>query len=105
VEAGAAELMEKPIEREPLLRTLQRQLAHVGILGRNEPEFNCRLGARLRELRTQAGRTQNEVAEAIGITPAQLSQIELGKTATSTWTLARLAGTLRVPLGTVFNSL
>ena len=105
LQAGAGELLEKPIDRGPLLLAIQRQLAHVGILGRSEPEFNRRLGSRLRELRTQAGRTQNHVAESVGITSAQLSQIELGKTATSTWTLARLAGSLRVPLGTVFNGL
>ena len=45
------------------------------------------------------------MAEAAGITPAQLSQIELGKTATSTWTLARIAGTLRIPLTKLFDEL
>ena len=104
-QAGAGELIEKPIEHDPLLRVLARELAHVGILGRSEAEFNRRLGTRLRELRVESGRTQNEVAESAGITPAQLSQIELGKTATSTWTLARIGSTLRVPLGTMFNGL
>jgi DNA-binding response OmpR family regulator len=104
-DAGASQLIEKPIQRGALLAALEHQLAQIGIPVRAEAEFNRRLGARLRKLRRDAGRRQYEVAESAGITPAQLSQIELGKTATSTWTLARITGTLQIPLATLFDGL
>jgi DNA-binding NtrC family response regulator len=103
--AGARELLEKPIQRDALLTAVERQLAEIGIPARAESQFNRLLGARLRKLRLAGGRTQQEVADCAGITAAQLSQIELGKTATSTWTLARISGALRVTLGSVFDEL
>lgn len=103
IRAGARDLIEKPIERLTLLRALERQLTEIGIPARSEAQFNERLGTRLRLLRKEARRTQRELAEAVGITPAQLSQIEMGKTATTTWTLARIAGVLRAPLARVFE--
>lgn len=105
IRAGARDLIEKPIKQSALLWALERQLAEIGIPARGEEQFNRRLGARLRRLRRDARRTQREVAEAAGITPAQLSQIELGKTATTTWTLARISGTLHVTLLSVFEEL
>ncbi len=103
IRAGARDLIEKPIQQPTLLRALQRQLTEIGIPARREARFNERLGARLRQLREERQRTQRDLAEAVGITPAQLSQIELGKTATTTWTLARIGGALRVPLARVFE--
>jgi len=105
IRAGARDLVEKPVQRHILLKALERQLAEIGIPARTEPEFNRCLGARLRKLRQDARRTQHEIAELAGITAAQLSQIELGKTATSTWTLARISGALKVRLATVFDGL
>ncbi len=103
IRAGARDLLEKPVEREQLLRTLDRHLAEMGLPALTEAEFNRRLGARLRALRRAIPLTQQQVAEQAGITAAQLSQIECGKTATSTWTLARVAGTLRVTLDDLFR--
>ena len=103
IRAGARDLIEKPIQQSALLRALQRQLVEIGIPARSEAQFNERLGARLRCLREQARQTQRELAASVGITPAQLSQIELGKTATTTWTLARISGALKVPLAVLFE--
>lgn len=96
--AGARDLLEKPIQREPLLGVLERHLADAGVVALDEQTFNARFGRRLRSVRQQAELTAQELAEAAGITAAQLSQIELGKTATTTWTLARICAALRVPL-------
>ncbi|GAG42397.1 unnamed protein product, partial [marine sediment metagenome] len=87
------------------LTSLERQLGEMGITARTEAEFNRRLGARVRALRTGAGRKLNEVAAAADITSAQLSQIELGKTATTTWTLARICSALQTPPTSVFSEL
>ena len=105
VRAGARDLLEKPIQREALLAALERQLAEVGVSVRSEEEFNRRLGARLRAVRTQAERTQADVAAECGVTVAQLSQIELGKSGTSTWGLARIAAALKTPLGELLAEL
>ena len=96
--AGARDLLEKPVQREALLEALARQLAEAGIIVRSEPEFNQRLGARIRAVRTQAELTLAAVAAQCGLSAAQLSQIELGKSATSTWTLARIGSALRISL-------
>lgn len=104
-DAGACELIYKPMSQSDLIATLERQMVRIGITARTETEFNRRLGARLRALRKSGSRTQSDVASACQITAAQLSQIELGKTATSTWTLARICGSLKVPLSTLFESL
>jgi DNA-binding NtrC family response regulator len=103
VRAGARDLLEKPVQQPSLLSALERHLAALGILGRTQEEFNRRLGQRLRSLRTASGQSLSDVAKLSGISPAQLSQIELGRSAASTWTLVRLSGTLRVPLAMVFT--
>jgi DNA-binding XRE family transcriptional regulator len=105
IRAGARDLIEKPIKQPALFRALDRQLSEIGIAARTEQLFNVRLGARLRELREAAQRAQQDVAHDVGISPAQLSQIERGKTATTTWTLARIAGVLKIPLDSVLRDL
>jgi len=103
IRAGARDLIEKPLRQSVVLRAVERQLAEIGLPARTEAEFNRRLGARLRHFRQKARQTQRELAKSVGITSAQLSQIELGKTATTTWTLARIGGALRVSLASLFE--
>lgn len=98
VRAGARDLLEKPVQRETLLAAVERQLADAGLAVRSEDEFNRRLGARVRTVRTARDLTLADVAERCGLTVAQLSQIELGKSATTTWSLARICGALETPL-------
>lgn len=95
VRAGARDILEKPIQAATLLAALERQLAESGLSVRSETEYNRRLGARLRTLRAATNLTLNEVAANCNLSAAQLSQIELGKTGTSAWTLARIASALR----------
>jgi FixJ family two-component response regulator len=103
--AGALDLLEKPVQRESLLAAVERQLADAGLAIRSESDFNRRLGTRIRAVRTQAQRTLNEVAADCGLTAAQVSQIELGKTATTTWSLARICGALGLPLDRLLTGL
>jgi len=103
--AGACEWLRKPIEPASLIQTVDRILAQVGAPARDEANFNRRLGARLRVLREGSGLTLTSVATAAGITKGQLSQIENGHTATTTWTLMRLCAALRVPLARAVSDL
>lgn len=101
VRAGANDVVEKPLQAPALLAALERQLVQIGLGARGEEDFNARLGARLRQVRQEQGLTLGSAAEAAGLSAAALSQIELGRTATSTWTLARICMALRVPLARV----
>lgn len=103
--AGARDLLEKPVQQPALQQALERQLAEVGITVRSEEEFNRRLGARIRAVRTRSEQTLAEVAGQCGLTAAQLSQIELGKSATTTWALGRICSALETPLGKFFHDL
>ncbi|MBI5865615.1 MAG: response regulator [Planctomycetes bacterium] len=105
MQAGACDLLSKPIQKPSLLDALGRQLAELGFAERTESAFNRRLGNRLREIRNAASRTQQDVAAAAGISAAQLSQIELGKTATTTWTLARICGAMKLSLSSFFQGM
>lgn len=103
--AGAADLLEKPLQRASLLEAVERHVRALGYVDRSENAFNRRLGARLRAVRQDRGRTLSQAAQDAGITSAQLSQIELGRSATSTWTLARICGALRCQLRELFDGL
>lgn len=59
------------------------------------------IGRRLRELRG-VYRTQAEVAEAIGVTPAAISQYENGERAPGDQTKIALAKYYGVPVGELF---
>ena len=95
IRAGARDILEKPIQPVALLGALERQLAETGLSVRSEDEYNQRLGARIRATRAAANLTLNEVARGCGLSAAQVSHIELGRTATSTWTLARICSVLQ----------
>lgn len=54
-------------------------------------------GARLRELRKARGMTMTAMAEAIGVTPAYLSALELGQRGRPSWDLIqRIIGHLNI---------
>jgi DNA-binding XRE family transcriptional regulator len=53
-----------------------------------------RLGKLLREYRTEAGLTQAEMAKRLGISPAHLSDVELGRRALGIQKLAKLQSLL-----------
>lgn len=61
-----------------------------------------RLGRRVRELRTQAGLTQEALAERAGITWHYISSIERGLKAATVETLAKIATALDLSLSELF---
>lgn len=69
------------------------------------PEPNA-LGRILRERREQLGKTQEEVADAVGVTQESVGKIELGKTrAPRPLTLQRLASFLRLDIADLYLAL
>lgn len=105
VRAGARDVLEKPLSAPIVLEALERQLVEIGVSVRTEEDYNRRLGARIRQARAAAGLTLQSVARECGLSEAQLSAIELGRTATSTWTLARICSALRIPPAVLLNGL
>jgi DNA-binding XRE family transcriptional regulator len=61
------------------------------------PIDGARLGARLRELRVEAGLTQAELARRTGIHRPNIARVEAGRHTPSLETLARLASAIGVP--------
>src|SRR5260370_38950585 len=55
------------------------------------------LGKTIKRLRTEAGRSQREVAEAAGLTPSFLSLIESGERDPSLATIRSVAKALKIP--------
>lgn len=60
------------------------------------------VAARIRSLRESRGLSLRGLADAAGISPATLSQIEQGQTSPSVATLEKLAHGLRVPIAAFF---
>ncbi len=103
--AGALAVVAKPLDPEKLLETVRAALRRIGLYETREARFNRRLGQRIRHLRNRRGMAQHSLAEAIGISPAQLSHIESGRTGTTVWRLARIAAALRMPLHELLEEL
>lgn len=98
VRAGFADVVEKPIHMAALLHAIERQLTRSGLDITSEEELLRRIGQRVRMLRAERGLSQSEAAERAGISSAQLSQIESGRSSTTLWTLTRIGQELDVPL-------
>jgi len=62
-----------------------------------------KFGKRLREIRAQRRMTQEQFAEALGLSVDFLSLIERGRNAPSFETLDKIAKRLRMPASDLFN--
>jgi transcriptional regulator with XRE-family HTH domain len=67
------------------------------------PSLEESLGTAIRELRLRHGLTLAQVAEQSSLSSGMLSKIENGQTSAGTDTLARIARTLGVSMGTLFS--
>ena len=62
------------------------------------------VGERLKALRQERGLQQRQLAEKSGLTPSMVSQIESGRLTPSLHTLGKLAGSLGVPIASLFET-
>ena len=65
-------------------------------------ETDAFVGQRLRELRTAAGMSQEDIADAVGVTFQQIQKYEKGSNRVSAGMVYKLAGLLGVPVATFF---
>lgn len=63
------------------------------------------IGARIKQIRTKKGFTQEELSERIEINPKYLSSIERGKENPTLNTLIRISESLDVDLSKIFSSI
>ena len=63
---------------------------------RTKKDINIRIGTNIQSIRERTGYTQEELSEAIGITPNHLSAIERGASGASLETIERLCITFGV---------
>ena len=63
------------------------------------------IGARIKQIRTKKGFTQEELSERIDINPKYLSSIERGKENPTLNTLIRISESLDVDLSKIFSSI
>jgi transcriptional regulator with XRE-family HTH domain len=62
------------------------------------------IGSRLKQLRQQAGISQERFAEAIGVSTQQLQKYENGQNMMNTEKLQRVAAALSVPVQSLFST-
>ncbi|WP_034273454.1 helix-turn-helix domain-containing protein [Haloechinothrix halophila] len=68
------------------------------------PTDDTELGARIRTLRVERGRSLRALAEELGISPSALSQIERGKMRPSVTRLIQIMSLLDAPLAAAFGN-
>ncbi len=98
IKADVCEYLVKPIEREKLLEAIKSALSKRGIFIISDETINKMIGARIRQIRREKGLTTQQLAQRVGVTQSQISQIETGKSAASIVTLYRLARALGMSL-------
>ncbi len=94
MQAGACDYLCRPIAEPQLLAAVERTCQLLGLIHTQEVEVNRMVGQRIRRARMDRQYTLRQLAERTGLTPSQLSQVELGKNAASVWALARISAAL-----------
>lgn len=105
MQLGARNYLTKPVTPSDLVEAVETVLSTDGVLIDSEEEFIAELGRRLRSARHAADLTMKALGERIGISQAQISQIEAGLSAPSLTTLFRLSRALKVKLSKLFDEL
>ncbi|GMV97147.1 MAG: response regulator [Phycisphaerae bacterium] len=103
MQRGARNYLTKPVEPDALVHAVRDVLAQDGVLIDSEEQFLAELGRRIKSARLGSGLTMRTLGERVGISQAQISQIEAGLSAPSLTTLFRLARALRVQLRDLVN--
>jgi DNA-binding response OmpR family regulator len=105
MQLGVRNYLTKPISPTALIEAVQSVLASDGVLIDSEEQFVTELGRRLRASRHAADLTMKALGDRIGISQAQISQIEAGLSAPSLTTLFRLVRALRVKMSDLFRDM
>jgi DNA-binding XRE family transcriptional regulator len=101
---GCKSYLAKPVAPQSILRAVEDVAKTSGLLTLSERELQVRLSRLLRAQRLRQDITLTELAQRIGLSKAQLSQIELGKSWPSFPTLKRISDELDQPFSELFKA-
>ena len=101
---GCKSYLAKPVSAEAILKAVEDVAKASGLLTLSERELQLRLSRLLRARRLRQDLTLTEMALRIGLSKAQLSQIELGKSWPSFPTLKRISDELDQPFSELFKA-
>ena len=102
MQLGARNYLTKPISPRGLVEAVESVLSSDGVLIDSEEQFMAELGRRLRAARQAADLTMRNLGDRIGISQAQISQIEAGVSAPSLTTLFRQVRALQIKFSDLF---
>lgn len=102
---GCKSYLAKPVSADAVVRAVSDVAQSSGVLTISEKELQQRLSKLLRAQRLRQDRTLTELAQRIGLSKAQLSQIELGKSWPSFPTLKRITDELDQPFSQLFKDI
>jgi DNA-binding NtrC family response regulator len=98
IQLGVCDYLPKPVQDDRLLESVNRSLSRRGIYLTSEETINKAIGARLRQLRREQGLTTQQLANRVGVTQSQISQVETGRSAASVVTLYKIAQAFEMSL-------
>jgi DNA-binding NtrC family response regulator len=101
---GCKSYLAKPVSPEAIVKAINDVAQTCGLLTMSERELQLRLSRLLRAQRLRQELTLTEMANRIGLSKAQLSQIELGKSWPSFPTLKRISDELDQPFSELFKA-
>lgn len=105
MKVGCKSYLAKPVTPEAVLNAVRDVAQSSGLLSLSEQELQQRLSRQLRAERLRQELTLTELALRIGLSKAQLSQIELGKSWPSFPTLKRITEELNQPISQLFKEI
>ena len=101
---GCKSYLAKPVRPEAIVKAVNDVAQSSGLLTLSERELQLRLSRLLRAQRLRQEVTLTEMAQRVGLSKAQLSQIELGKSWPSFPTLKRISEELDQPFSMLFKA-
>ena len=102
---SARNYLSKPVSPSDVVEAVRTVLTEEGVLISSEEVFLKELGKRLRAARQKHDLTMKMLGDRIGISQAQISQIEAGLSAPSLTTLYRLTKAVRTPMSEILADL
>jgi len=101
---GCKSYLAQPVSAAAIFNAVKEVAQACGLLTLSERELQLRLSRSLRARRLRQELTLTEMAQRIGLSKAQLSQIELGKSWPSFPTLKRISDELDQPFSELFKA-
>lgn len=105
MQLGACDYLAKPIESGRLLASVESALARHGMFLTSPETINKMIGSRLRQVRRDQNLTTQQLADRVGVTQSQISQIETGRSAASIVTLYNISQALGMSLSSLLKDI